>query len=724
MVLNIQVSQSRSEDWYHRTTASLAKPVTLSPLSGGLRMAGCSFRGLQGDSRPTYIRSDVSNISRGPPCTTPGLSPDKVPAREPPKMGEGGNWQCHVCLNVNYPRRTACNRCLTERNKENTQKVAEFIRLKEGFLQMGLDQQTASAAAAAQQAARSCASGGISTGATPENADRLHTSTSTGNGSVLAQDVEGLRLLSYPLEQQQQSRPLFDKVSLQLLLQQPTSERSANPELQQHTQLHPCVGFKSAGISSRETSGGLLRSNSSTSNSGESSSGCVSDEEAATSSLSRLNAALRLSSGLSASNNSGGASGNSSEMQFIMLKAGMLLGKLLRELDDQEQQQQQTASATTANPATAAKADDVLRAALGMLANEVGATTGDRQPQGFSNVNPMDSLPPLQPQQQRHQQLGYPQMLAHPDEFRNPSSFLKIYGDPLCSLSPASAAAFLAGGSSSTSPAANRDGNWVCTCCNNINFPRRFRCNKCNEPRGPEGDKIVAEYARAVYTHHAERIRMQQLQQQLHQLQQQDMQQMQMHMEQLQMQQQRQQRQRQRQRTAPASHPVSPIRGAGAAPPKLFGSAVAAAAAAAAASVAAARPVGTAVLPPKTGTSARMVTSPGAVITAPPGLVQQKKQDKVEKKPEDKVVQRGEEPQEKHQSSEEQPKEEQFNEDRPQEEQHKEQMQMQKQQSDEHESKEQHDEQQNQQLHAVHSATQETPRAGAALVDTPLVHDQ
>ncbi|OEH78344.1 Zn-finger in ran binding protein and others domain-containing protein [Cyclospora cayetanensis] len=91
-------------------------------------------------------RTSIRRSSAG--CSTsfsqltmsPCVSPEKKDLpREAPKLGEGGNWQCHFCLNVNYPRRTVCNRCMTERSKENTQRVSEFMRLKEGFLSMGLD---------------------------------------------------------------------------------------------------------------------------------------------------------------------------------------------------------------------------------------------------------------------------------------------------------------------------------------------------------------------------------------------------------------------------------------------------------------------------------------------------------------------------------------------------------------------------------------------------------
>lgn len=87
-----------------------------------------------------------------------------------------------------------------------------------------------------------------------------------------------------------------------------------------------------------------------------------------------------------------------------------------------------------------------------------------------------------------------PTMLAHPDEFKNPSSFLKIYGDPLCG------GAGGGGTSGSANPPKNQNGNWTCPRCRNINFPRRFRCNKCNETRDDAGDRLVADYARHVHS--------------------------------------------------------------------------------------------------------------------------------------------------------------------------------------------------------------------------------
>ncbi|KAL8449992.1 hypothetical protein Emed_002733 [Eimeria media] len=619
MVMNIQLSDSRSEDWYVRSGSSVAKSSVVSPpLSAGTCTLGCPARSFSGISRPSYIRSDTSSISRGPPCSNmSGLSPEKGASREPPKMGEGGNWQCHICLNVNYPRRTACNRCLAERNKENTQKVTEFVRLKEGFLQMGLDQHTASAAAAAQQAAHSCFNNGGSSGMNPEGMDRLlsgnNNSKSSSSGNVLALEGGGLGLLSYPLEPQQPllQRPAsFDQKVLQRLLQQTDSRHLPNAELTKHQQVARDL-CNVGGLSSRETSGGLLRSSSDISNNAASSS--VYEEDAAVGAPSRQQETLLV--GGQGGSNGKSSNRSSDDVNFIMLRAGVLLGKLLQEFDSQgDQPKEASAAATLANPpaAAAARADDVLRAALGMLAGTTSTGTVERQQHVSPCLGVLESLPSMQ-QPYRPSQLGYPQMLAHPDEFRNPSSFLKIYGDPLCSLSPSSAAALIAG--NTNSPTANRDGNWVCCYCNNINFPRRFRCNKCNELRGPEGDKIVAEYARAVYAHHTERLRMQQIHQQLQLLKQQDLEQMQTQLQHAQTQQQKPHLyHRQRLRTAPpSSTSTSPAGAAGSCAPRPFGHAVAAAAAAAAASVAAARPAGTAVLTMKTGVSPRILSSsPGA----------------------------------------------------------------------------------------------------------------
>ncbi|OII75429.1 little finger domain-containing protein [Cryptosporidium ubiquitum] len=118
-----------------------------------------------------------------------------------------------------------------------------------------------------------------------------------------------------------------------------------------------------------------------------------------------------------------------------------------------------------------------------------------------------------------------PTMLAHPDEFKNPSSFLKIYGDPLCGKQPSNGnpnppslgnmgaqphdypAGNVGAGFPNVNPMKGQNGNWACCKCSNVNFPRRFRCFKCGEYRDEVGDKIVAEYAKHVYLHHLKAYR-------------------------------------------------------------------------------------------------------------------------------------------------------------------------------------------------------------------------
>lgn len=190
-----------------------SRPSPSSPNSSASCLLTRGLLRCEGSGMPLSDAVSVSAGTGGVSCASPEKG---VVTREPPKMGEGGNWQCHSCLNINYPRRTLCNRCLTERSKENSQKVIEFIRLKEGFLLMGLDQQTAAAAASAQQAARASTSnnsctllmsnrtrmvnsritGSIST--MGDSKDRMNSNGSTSR-SLLELEADGLRLLSCPL---------------------------------------------------------------------------------------------------------------------------------------------------------------------------------------------------------------------------------------------------------------------------------------------------------------------------------------------------------------------------------------------------------------------------------------------------------------------------------------------------------------------------------------------
>ncbi|EKX72920.1 hypothetical protein BEWA_014790 [Theileria equi strain WA] len=84
----------------------------------------------------------------------------------------------------------------------------------------------------------------------------------------------------------------------------------------------------------------------------------------------------------------------------------------------------------------------------------------------------------------------------HPTEFQNPSDFLNLYGDPLCStlLNPP------------TNMDINVNGNWECINCKNINFPRRTRCNRCHEIRDHDGDKVVLNYALELYQQYTDEI--------------------------------------------------------------------------------------------------------------------------------------------------------------------------------------------------------------------------
>lgn len=81
-------------------------------------------------------------------------------------------------------------------------------------------------------------------------------------------------------------------------------------------------------------------------------------------------------------------------------------------------------------------------------------------------------------------------VLVSPTEFKNPSCFLRVYGDPLAATAPRHG---------SYQPESHQDGNWRCEQCGNVNFPRRQRCNKCSAPRGLNGDAIVLKYCMQVY---------------------------------------------------------------------------------------------------------------------------------------------------------------------------------------------------------------------------------
>lgn len=114
---------------------------------------------------------------------------------------------------------------------------------------------------------------------------------------------------------------------------------------------------------------------------------------------------------------------------------------------------------------------DCLEVSLGLL----GARALSARPATAVEPSPAPHVPPV---------------LVGPDEFKNPSSFLRIYGDPLAATAPRK------GGGR---PESHQDGNWRCEACGNVNFPRRQRCHKCHAIRGPGGDAIVMQYCVRVY---------------------------------------------------------------------------------------------------------------------------------------------------------------------------------------------------------------------------------
>ncbi|XP_024381238.1 uncharacterized protein [Physcomitrium patens] len=75
------------------------------------------------------------------------------------------------------------------------------------------------------------------------------------------------------------------------------------------------------------------------------------------------------------------------------------------------------------------------------------------------------------------------------EDFKDrPSDFLREFGDP------AAVNATAMGGGQRPEPGIN--GNWECEECKNVNFPRRTNCFQCHKRRGPKGDEIVRKYVR------------------------------------------------------------------------------------------------------------------------------------------------------------------------------------------------------------------------------------
>nr|XP_024388898.1 uncharacterized protein LOC112288668 isoform X3 [Physcomitrium patens]PNR45383.1 hypothetical protein PHYPA_015154 [Physcomitrium patens] len=75
------------------------------------------------------------------------------------------------------------------------------------------------------------------------------------------------------------------------------------------------------------------------------------------------------------------------------------------------------------------------------------------------------------------------------EDFKDrPSDFLREFGDPAAVNATA-----MGGG---LRPELGINGNWECEECKNVNFPRRTNCFQCRERRGPKGDEIVRKYVR------------------------------------------------------------------------------------------------------------------------------------------------------------------------------------------------------------------------------------
>ncbi|KAH8948963.1 hypothetical protein BDL97_10G005200 [Sphagnum fallax] len=77
------------------------------------------------------------------------------------------------------------------------------------------------------------------------------------------------------------------------------------------------------------------------------------------------------------------------------------------------------------------------------------------------------------------------------EDFKDrPSDFLREFGDP------AAVNATAMGGGQRPEPGVN--GNWECEECKNVNFPRRTNCFQCHKRRGLKGDDIVRKYVRSL----------------------------------------------------------------------------------------------------------------------------------------------------------------------------------------------------------------------------------
>ncbi|KAL2644236.1 hypothetical protein R1flu_011823 [Riccia fluitans] len=83
-----------------------------------------------------------------------------------------------------------------------------------------------------------------------------------------------------------------------------------------------------------------------------------------------------------------------------------------------------------------------------------------------------------------------PRTLRYEDYNDRPSDYLREFGDP------AAVSATAMGGGHRPEPGVY--GNWECEECKNVNFPRRTNCFQCHKRRGPKGEEIVRKYVRGL----------------------------------------------------------------------------------------------------------------------------------------------------------------------------------------------------------------------------------
>ncbi|CAI5494946.1 unnamed protein product [Closterium sp. Naga37s-1] len=81
-----------------------------------------------------------------------------------------------------------------------------------------------------------------------------------------------------------------------------------------------------------------------------------------------------------------------------------------------------------------------------------------------------------------------PANISFEDYKDRPSDFLREFGDPAALQSQR--------GLNHTRPVVGVNGNWACSSCQNVNFPRRHSCHQCGTKRSEEGEEIVRNYVK------------------------------------------------------------------------------------------------------------------------------------------------------------------------------------------------------------------------------------